>query len=260
MGKIRSILYGYTMTDCKIIVSPEEQEIVLEIFQKYKEGGSYKTISQDLTQRKIPYLPEKTEWNKNMVARILQNEDYKGTEKFPPLISEQEWQATKEKMKPYNRSLHPDIKALKPKMKCHICGKPLERLVLASGRIRWKCVDDYTHVDLDFSDDSFLDQLTKIWTRHCDGAEKTAKKVEISEEILKLEAKLKAVKIGGEINTSDFMATTMQIAKMKYDICPTHNIAFESTRLSFENIVTISVSSSKIQNVLLKDGELIEMG
>lgn len=137
MAEYRNILFGYSMVDRDIVLNPEETKVIQEMFRKYAQGLSYNNIAEELTLSQVAYLPDKCKWNKNMVARILQNQQYLGTEKYPPLLTQEQWNSAQKEMKQYNYTISPEIKALKPKIFCGICGKSVERLVTKSGKDRW---------------------------------------------------------------------------------------------------------------------------
>ena len=52
-----------------------------------------------MESEKIKYIEDSDHWNKNMVKRIIENEKYLGTNKYPQLIDED---ILKEQMKSEN--------------------------------------------------------------------------------------------------------------------------------------------------------------
>lgn len=85
MGKHRKFPFGYRMEYGKVIMDPDESKWVIYIFEQYIKGDSFKALSDKLTVCGIHYEMDKP-WNKNMVARILQDQRYKGDEKYPQII------------------------------------------------------------------------------------------------------------------------------------------------------------------------------
>lgn len=71
------------MNQGQIKINENEACIVRRIYSDYAAGQSYKKIAEMLTAEGIRYMPQKPVWNKNMVARILQNQNYLGNRKFP---------------------------------------------------------------------------------------------------------------------------------------------------------------------------------
>ena len=66
------------------------------IFHQYLSGASYNAIVDRLRDQEVPYDAGKL-WNKNMIARILEDERYTGTKGFPQIISREDLMAAQEK-------------------------------------------------------------------------------------------------------------------------------------------------------------------
>lgn len=81
----RKLPFGYQMRFGDVIPHPDEAEAVQKIYQNYLAGASFRQIAEGLQAQGIPYDEDKP-WNKNMVARILENERYTGIDPFPVLI------------------------------------------------------------------------------------------------------------------------------------------------------------------------------
>ena len=72
-----------------ITTEPKEVYVVVKIFDEYLSGKSLNDIANQMQIYGIPYHPnEANSWNRNMVKRIIENEKYLGTEKYPQLIDE----------------------------------------------------------------------------------------------------------------------------------------------------------------------------
>lgn len=85
MGKYRKLPFGYEMILGTVVIRPDEEPWVEYIFRQYVSGASLKEISDYLKEDGTPYDADKV-WNKNMVSRILADERYMGTERFPAII------------------------------------------------------------------------------------------------------------------------------------------------------------------------------
>lgn len=66
------------------------------IFHQYLSGASYNAIVDRLRDQEVPYDAGKL-WNKNMIARILEDERYTGTKGFPQIISREDLMAAQKK-------------------------------------------------------------------------------------------------------------------------------------------------------------------
>ncbi len=124
--KNRTIPFGYMMQNGEITTNPTEVLAVVTIFGDYLAGHSLLEIAKRM---EVPYS-EGAVWNKNMVKRILENEKYLGTDKFPQLISEEMFQAVNEKKSRKATSLcvlPEDMKIVRNLAVCRECGGRLFR-------------------------------------------------------------------------------------------------------------------------------------
>ena len=96
MAANRKLPFGYRMELGKIVVHPKEAEIVTYIFRQYILGASYKDLVENLRNQDMPYDQGRL-WNKNMVARILENGKYTGQPGWPSIISMEMFERASEK-------------------------------------------------------------------------------------------------------------------------------------------------------------------
>ncbi len=85
MVKNRKFPFGYRMEQGKAVIDQREAEIVTAIFRQYTTGASYLNLVRMLKAQPVPYDTGR-QWNKNMVARILEDERYIGKEGCPVII------------------------------------------------------------------------------------------------------------------------------------------------------------------------------
>ena len=90
--------FGYKMEFGEIVPQPQEAETVRSIYQQYLAGASFNQLTEQLQTKGVPYNADKP-WNKNMVARILEDERYTGEENFPVLIETEQFHAAQERRK-----------------------------------------------------------------------------------------------------------------------------------------------------------------
>ena len=83
----RKLPFGYKMEQGKPVIYPREAEMVTVIFRQYTMGASYLALVKMLKNQPVPYDTNRL-WNKNMVARILEDSRYLGQEDFPAVIEE----------------------------------------------------------------------------------------------------------------------------------------------------------------------------
>lgn len=101
----RKLPFGYRMELGVEVIHPEEAEIVRDIFNRYLAGESFKRLTERLADQPISY-DEGKPWNKNMVARILEDSRYTGTKGFPAIIEAVTLQAAAERRKGQQRPIH----------------------------------------------------------------------------------------------------------------------------------------------------------
>ena len=84
MMSIRRQPFGYQIYSGRITVNDSEADIVKYIFRAYIGGASFNHIKLSLLNQPVSYDGDKA-WNKNMIARILGDRRYAGTDVYPPL-------------------------------------------------------------------------------------------------------------------------------------------------------------------------------
>ena len=98
MASKRKMVFGYRMELGDIVPSPNEADTVRYIYTRYLAGASFQCLANELNQKALPYHTGKS-WNKNMVARILEDSRYVGADLYPPIISAEQLQAVQERRK-----------------------------------------------------------------------------------------------------------------------------------------------------------------
>ena len=90
--------FGYKMEFGEIVPQPQEAETVRSIYLQYLAGASFKQLAEQLQTEDVPYDVDKP-WNKNMVARILEDDRYIGKKEFPALITAEQFDAAQKRRK-----------------------------------------------------------------------------------------------------------------------------------------------------------------
>lgn len=91
MASYRKLPFGYRMERGEIQEHPVEAEAVRDIFRRYLAGASFAALAERLRDDGPAYDGDKR-WNKNMVARILENAKYTGSGGFPAVIQTEDFQ------------------------------------------------------------------------------------------------------------------------------------------------------------------------
>ena len=116
----RKLPFGYQMRMGEIVRNEPEAKAVQDIFLQYTIGASLKEIAEQMSKT-VPSYDEGKSWNKNMVARILENAKYTGADNCPKLVDAILFESAAEKRKARQRlpERTPVQKALK-----RVCSKP----------------------------------------------------------------------------------------------------------------------------------------
>ena len=138
MKKIRYLPFGYQIVQGKVIEKPSEKELVVELYQRYLQGCSIQQLTQYAGQYGIPYRENSTEWNKNMITRILEDERYWNGNTYPPIIgkelADKVTQIKRSKAAPYSGVLF-----IQKKLVCPACGNGITRNSRKKPKIFWDC-------------------------------------------------------------------------------------------------------------------------
>ena len=142
MPKNRTIPFGYGMKNGEITTNPKEVYAVVTIFDEYLKGKSLSEIANLMQYENIKYFEDSTRWNKNMVKRIIENEKYLGTDKYPQIIDEETFKTANEKRvrkaTTFN-SICDDLQEIRKVTYCLECGEKLFRRTNGKGREYWNC-------------------------------------------------------------------------------------------------------------------------
>ena len=128
------LLFGYRLQDKKIIIHPDEAEIVRKIFQDCALGKMIKTTMQELKEMGI--LCRGKPFARSTLYRLLGNEKYSGvcrydgqvfTNIYPRIITDSLFSLVKNKLDSNKYGKHPAdvLYLLKNKLICGLCGRPV---------------------------------------------------------------------------------------------------------------------------------------
>ena len=130
--KNRMYPFGYKMENGAVVIVPEEAEIIRKIFNDYISGVSLKRIAESLTAKRIEYLPDRWQWNKNRVVRIIDDVRYLGNGVYDVLIEHDLFEMSQAVKKKRNTQTEYDRdKVISPSVTdivCGCCGSMVERV------------------------------------------------------------------------------------------------------------------------------------
>lgn len=275
MAQNRTIPYGYKIENGKLTIEPEEKHIVVRIYERYANGESYLQIAERLTALGVRYTPEKTHWNKNMVARVLQNKNYLGNCKYPTIIHSELLKSVEEQAKPYTHRMDKDMKALKPYLVCRECGERLQRRLKATGVERWYCPNDTDHISLKVSDESLAKDIMELQRKLLlsGKSNKPSKSYDktLNLELIKLKNQIDLAMNEPTPDLEEIKESIMKLASKKYSILEnigkdsylSHTIdglsdAELNSKLLTAITMKIMVSRTKATELVLTNGQKIK--
>lgn len=139
--KNRRLLFGYQILDGELKLDGKESEIVTWIYAKYLQGYSYKQLAEILSGKNVPYRAGEYLWNKNMVQRILNREEYCGDAEYPQIIKRTQYEEVQRirNRKADQRAVKTEWpKSFRQKLFCGHCGSRVHRE--KSGKeMNWQC-------------------------------------------------------------------------------------------------------------------------
>ena len=139
---IRTVPFGYAVEKGKKVIVADEAAVIIEVYEHYCSGETFKQIADSLTARGVKYLKNDSQWNKNNVARLIDDLRYLGNEEYPQIVPAELYERVRtcrEGRSAKKAELHSDIKLIKDKLVCGQCGKPFSRKNKWKTREKWIC-------------------------------------------------------------------------------------------------------------------------
>lgn len=139
---IRTVPFGYAVEKGKKVSVADEAAVIIEVYEHYCSGETFKQIADSLTARGVKYLKNDSQWNKNNVARLIDDLRYLGNEDYPQIVPAELYERVRtcrEGRSAKKAELHSDIKLIKDKLVCGQCGKPFSRKNKWKTREKWIC-------------------------------------------------------------------------------------------------------------------------
>ena len=232
MKKIRYLPFGYRMSEGKIEPAPEESNLLREIFDSYLTGMSLQNLA-DMAQRTgIRFRENANGWNKNMIARMLDDDRYWKNDSYPPLISRDAGLAAAAMRKEKATESCP-IRFLQKKLICG-CGEKLSRNSKNTPRIRWDCPSCGTRVG-PLTDEDLMQTVTAKFLALCQDPE-MAEPARNSGGSLSIEAARLTNEINQELNLREadpdkLLALILQCAAEKYNACQIQESDYRTIRI-----------------------------
>lgn len=133
--KIRKYPFGYELQMGKIQINPLEAQWVKKIYDFYLTSQSFQKTADWLNAEQISYSPMQSKWNKNTVARILQDDRYLGDRAYPSIISREKYKLTAEIIQSKKTVISNGDDGIDIPIYCRKCYRKIKK----NGKNNWSC-------------------------------------------------------------------------------------------------------------------------
>ena len=237
MAKNRTIPFGYCMKNGEITTEPKEVYAVVAIFDEYLKGRSLSEIAKLMQSEKIRYNAISDKWNKNMVKRIIENERYLGTEKYPQLIAEDIFRQANEKRVKKATTLNlisDDLQEIRNVTYCAECGHKLSRIGGNSKYEHWDCRNpDCYKLEYRLTDQMIIGAILTVLNSAIANPSLLESGGEISTysptaDVIRKQNEINQMTDSPQVDFDRVKAEIFRLAEMKYDCC-TYNDSPQKT-------------------------------
>ena len=228
MAKNRTIPFGYCMKNGEITTEPKEVYVVATIFSEYLNGSSLLQIAKLMESEKIRYTEDSEHWNKNMVKRIIENERYLGTEKYPQLIAEDIFRQANEKRVKKATTLNlisDDLQEIRNVTYCTECGHRLSRIGGNSKYEHWDCRNpDCYKFEYRLTDQMIIGAVLNVLNSAIANPSLLESGGEISTyspttDMIRKQNEINQMTDSPQVDFDRVKAEIFKLAEMKYDCC-----------------------------------------
>ena len=228
MAKNRIIPFGYMMQDGKITTNSKEVLAVVTIFQSYLNGESLVNIAQAM---EVPYNEGMT-WNKNMVKRIIENEKYLGTDKYPQLIDEDTFRRANAKRVSKATSLcviSDELQEVRNLTFCKECGQRMFRKGGNTRSEKWDCCRKECYpLDFRLTDQMLIGAILNVLNSvianpnllECSTESSTYSP---SGDVIRQQNEIRHMMDSAQLDYDRTKSEILRLAQMQYDCCPYSN-------------------------------------
>lgn len=228
LAKNRVIPFGYCMRNGEITVDFKESKAVVKIFEEYLNGSSLLQIAKLMESEKISYSEYSDHWNKNMVKRIIENEKYLGTDKYPQIISEKFFTQANEKRVSKSTSvcmISEDLQEIRNLTYCSECSHKLSRI---GGNIRygkWDCRNpDCYRLEYQLTDQMIIGAVLTVMNTVIANPNLIESSGEISvysptADVIRKQNEISQMMDSPQVDFDRIKSEIFRLAELKYDCC-----------------------------------------
>lgn len=164
MKKNRYLPFGYHIQKGSLCIHEAEAAVVRQAFEDYQSGTSYRRIAESLTAKSVPYMENRTDWNKHMVKRMLENPRYCGGDDFPPILPDDTFRAVAALVgqKSQGEPLSEEMDSVRSKAVCGACGAKYKRDGRSKNYEAWCCSAEGHITTKRITDQALLESVIDI--------------------------------------------------------------------------------------------------
>ena len=237
MAKNRTIPFGYCMKNGEITTEPKEVYAVVKIFDEYLKGRSLSEIAKLMQSEKIRYNADSDKWNKNMVKRIIENEKYLGTDKYPQIIDDDTFRLANKKRIRKATTLNlisADLREIRNRTYCSECGHRLSRIGGNSKYEHWDCRNpDCYKLEYRLTDQMIIGAVLTVLNSAIANPSLLESGGEISTysptaDVIRKQNEINQMTDSPQVDFDRVKSEIFKLAEMKYDCC-TYNDSQQKT-------------------------------
>lgn len=259
MAKNRVIPFGYCMRNGEITVDFTESKAVIKIFEEYLGGSSLMQIAKLMESEKIRYSECSNRWNKNMVKRIIENEKYLGTDKYPQIISEKFFTQANEKRASKATSvcvISEDLQEIRNRTYCLECGHRLSRIGGNCRYAKWDCRNpDCFRFEYQLTDQMIIGAVLTVMNTVIANPSLIESNSEISvysptADVIRKQNEINQIADSTQVDFDRIKSEIFRLTEMKYDCCtyddsPQKTVQLRSLLENYEQLNTLDIGLFK---------------
>ena len=228
MAKNRVIPFGYCMINGEITVDFAESKAVIKIFEEYLGGISLLQIAKLMESEKMKYSEGSDRWNKNMIKRIIENEKYLGTDKYPKIISKTFFNQANEKRVSKATSacvISDDLQEIRNRTYCAECGHRLSRIGGNSRYEKWDCRNpDCYRLEYQLTDQMIIGAVLTVLNTAIANPSLIENSGEISTyspttDVIRKQNEINQMTDSAQVDFDRVKSEIFKLAEMKYNCC-----------------------------------------
>ena len=279
--KHRTLPFGYEIQNGIVQINKAETQAVTWIFTEYLNGSNLKEIAESLTIQRTEYMPDKYDWNKNRIKRIIEDRRYTGDGKYPKIISQRMFEQAnavkEEKRTTKSYMVDASNKPLVYAVRCSYCGKTMIHNTNRKAKYtqQWDCGTENCGTKIYMTIEQIEQAVTKLMNeiiRNPILAEQQADEQDMPTEISIMESEINRMLEQTDLDKNEIQNKILECAAKKYEYCTDKAHITERLKADFEktsplsdfsmDIFTRTVSAVLIDEsnktrIVLKNGNII---